>query len=167
LQRNAREHQRGSEPPDAQPVCGPASACHGGIILSYLSPSAHIPLYVEWSTGEWYAGDMATMFTTVFVATVVVTRLFCWVRPVPSPTIGTVRLHHYMYGVAAMAASLAIGSIVLYALGLGLFVDELTFLVLRGRDHHDNYSLPSLVGTGLLVLATVLARHAIIGPFLR
>jgi hypothetical protein len=110
---------------------------------------------------------MATTFTVAFVATIMITRVLCWLWPIPSPTIRGFRLHHYMYGLAAMAVSLAIHAVVLYAIGLGLFVDELAFLALRGRDHRDNYSLSSLLGTGLLVLATVLARHVILSPFLR
>jgi hypothetical protein len=49
---------------------------------------------------------------------------------------------------------LTISSRILFAIGLGLFVDELTFLATRGRTHQDNYSAKSLVGT-ILIMALV------------
>jgi hypothetical protein len=39
----------------------------------------------------------------------------------------------------------------LYAVGIGLILDEATFLALGGTSHADNYSTSSLLGTMLLL----------------
>jgi len=61
-----------------------------------------------------------------------------------------------------MLASLLIKNITMFAIGLGLFVDELAYLLLRGKTHRDNYSFPSLLGTALFVLFIFLVRAKLI-----
>ncbi len=39
------------------------------------------------------------VFFLVFLATVLVTRIYLYFWPIPSPTIRGFRLHHYMYGI--------------------------------------------------------------------
>jgi hypothetical protein len=57
-----------------------------------------------------------------------------------------------MYGVLLVIVSLINSSITLYAIGLGLFIDELSYILIGGKNHKDNYSTKSLVGTLLFVM---------------
>lgn len=68
-----------------------------------------------------------------------------------------------MYGIALVAVSLSISNLVLYAVGLGLLVDELTFLCINGKTHKDNYSAKSLVGTIALMMLAYLFREQLFG----
>lgn len=88
-----------------------------------------------------------TIFFIIFLSTVVITRIFLFVKPTPSPTLKGFRIHHWMYGVVFIIFGIAVSSIIFYAIGLGLFIDELTYLLIRGKTHEDNYSSVSLIGT--------------------
>jgi len=57
-----------------------------------------------------------------------------------------------MYGIALIIASLFFKNIWLYAIGCGLFVDEIPYLLLNGKTHADNYSKKSLALLVLLVI---------------
>jgi len=109
---------------------------------------------------------MADLFFSIFLCTVLITRLFLYFFPVPSPTVGGFRMHHYMYGIAGIFAGLLVGSVALYAVGSGLFIDELAYLLLHGKSHKDNYSAGSLVGTCVFILVIFFLRHYIARPFI-
>ncbi|MDB5266219.1 MAG: hypothetical protein JWN89_34 [Parcubacteria group bacterium] len=94
---------------------------------------------------------MADLFFLIFLGTIIFTRLFLYFKPIPAPTVGKFWTHHYMYGVGLVLLGLLIGSVVTYAVGLGLFVDELTYLLINGKNHEDNYSKKSLIGTLIFI----------------
>jgi hypothetical protein len=71
-----------------------------------------------------------------------------------------------MYGIALVAISLIASNRVLFAIGLGLFVDELTFLLIKGRTHKDNYSAKSLVGTIVFMMLAYFFREQLFGSSL-
>jgi len=108
---------------------------------------------------------MIDYFFLVFLATIVITRVFLLLSPTPAPTIGNVRIHHYMYGLIAIMIAFVIHSLILYAIGLGLFVDELTYLIIGGKTHKDNYSAISLSGTLILIVAVFFLRNWLTAPF--
>jgi hypothetical protein len=108
---------------------------------------------------------MIDYFFSVFLATIVITRIFLLLNPTPAPTIGNVRIHHYMYGLVGIAIALVIHSLILYAIGLGLFVDELTYLIIGGKTHRDNYSGISLSGTFILIIIVFFLRNWLTAPF--
>ncbi len=95
---------------------------------------------------------MSNYFFPIFLATIIITRVFIFVYPIPAPTFGKFRTHHYMYGLVCILVGLFFHSIMIYAIGLGLFVDELTYLLMRGKNHKDNYSKISLLGTLFFVI---------------
>lgn len=97
--------------------------------------------------------------------TIAVTRLVLWIRPTPSPTLRGFRLHHWMTGLALAAAAVAFSAPLLFAIGLGLFLDELTYLVIGGKSHADNYSPASLWGTALVLLLAHAHRHLLFSFF--
>jgi ABC-type multidrug transport system fused ATPase/permease subunit len=95
---------------------------------------------------------MFSHFFLVFIVTVVSVRIFLYFRPTASPTVRGLRLHHYMYGIVGIILGVAFNILTVFAVGLGLFIDELTFLLIRGRTHEDNYSKASLLGTLFFVI---------------
>lgn len=102
-------------------------------------------------------------FFLIFVLTILVTRIVLFIKPVASPTIKGFRMHHWMYGVILIILSFIFSSITLYAVGLGLFVDELSYILIGGKTHRDNYSTKSLLGTVIFILAIYLLRNQILG----
>lgn len=109
---------------------------------------------------------MSNNFFLIFAITIVATRLIIFFHPIPAPTIGKFRIHHYMYGLIAIAIGLTFQSIMLYAIGMGLFVDELTYLLMRGKTHKDNYSKISLLGTLILVTIVFIFKNYFVRPFI-
>lgn len=99
---------------------------------------------------------MANYFFFIFFLTILCTRVFLFLWPTPGPTIGKFRIHHYIYGILGVLLGLIFHSVIIYAIGLGLFVDELTYLLIRGKNHQDNYSKTSLVGTFIFVILVFL-----------
>jgi hypothetical protein len=95
----------------------------------------------------------------IFLAVIIVTRISLFLRPKGSPTILNIRLHHYMYGIALIGFSAIFNFPILYPIGLGLFVDELPFLILRGKNHKDNYSVGSLLGLGICILLVCMFKR--------
>ena len=91
-------------------------------------------------------------FFLIFLATIIITRIFVFLYPIPAPTISKFRIHHYMYGIVGIIVGLLTSSVFIYAIGLGLFIDELTYLLIGGKSHQDNYSKISLIGTFIFVI---------------
>jgi len=108
---------------------------------------------------------MNNYFFLIFLATIIITRLFIFIYPIPAPTFIKFRIHHYMYGVAGLLIGIMFHSILIYAIGLGLFVDELTYLLIQGKNHKDNYSKISLLGTLFFVAIVFIFRNYFILPF--
>ena len=98
--------------------------------------------------------EIELYFFVIFFITILLTRVFLYVHPTPAPTINGFRAHHYMYGLILAPAGALLGSVTIFAVGAGLFVDELGYLLIGGKTHEENYSKTSLV---LLVIFIVLA----------
>lgn len=91
---------------------------------------------------------MIPYFYAVFIATIIGTRVFLYVRPTSSPKIKGFQTHHYMHGLVGIVIGLMLKYAIVFSIGLGLFIDELTaFVLMRGKTHEDNYSKLSLFGT--------------------
>jgi hypothetical protein len=108
---------------------------------------------------------MSNYFFLIFAITIVITRVVVFLYPISSPAIGKFRVHHYMYGLVVSPIGLATHSIIVYAIGLGLFADELAYLLIGGKTHQDNYSKLSLLGTLILMILVFILRDYIILPF--
>ena len=63
-----------------------------------------------------------------------------------------------MYGLISIFAGLTFHSVMIYAIGLGLFIDELTYLLIQGKNHKDNYSKTSLLGTLFFIIIVFVFR---------
>ena len=105
---------------------------------------------------------MVNQFFTIFLGTIVITRIFLFLKPIPAPTIQGFRMHHWMYGLIGVLIALVIHSIPLYAIGLGLFTDELTYILIGGKTHKDNYSKSSLSGTILFIVAVFFLKDYLV-----
>jgi len=104
-------------------------------------------------------------FIVVFIITILVIRIFTYLYPIPSPTVKGFRLHHYMYGLVIVPVGILLGSIAVYAVGLGLFVDEFGYLLIGGKTHEDNYSKWSLILLGIFMILVYIFRSKLIGFF--
>ncbi len=97
--------------------------------------------------------ENSTYFFLVFIVTILITRVELIPRRVHSPTIHGFRLHHYMYGLVLIVVSLFFSNLTLYAIGLGLFVDELPQLITGSwRNWNDYYSVKEIVRVMVLVV---------------
>ncbi len=65
-----------------------------------------------------------SQFFLIFLITIIVTRLFLWLTPIKGPTINGFRIHHFLYGIILMTLYVLTENIILFAIGLGLFIDE-------------------------------------------
>ncbi len=108
---------------------------------------------------------MNIYFFFTFLITILATRLFLFLRPIPAPTIGKFRTHHYMFGLLGIVVGLLIHSVLVFAIGLGLFVDELTYILIGGKTHADNYSKISLLGTLFFIVLVFIFRNNLIYIF--
>ncbi len=108
---------------------------------------------------------LADQFFLIVAATVLITRVFLFLYPMPTPKIGSFRPHHWMTGLALIPIGLLLHSIWIYAIGVGLFIDELTFVLMRGQSHEDNYSRISLAGVATLLIIVFIARHHLTAIF--
>lgn len=104
---------------------------------------------------------MVNGFFTIFLLTILTTRIFLFYRPTPAPTIGGFRTHHWMYGLVGIFLGIILNSVVIYAIGLGLFIDELTYLLIRGKTHKDNYSAYSIIGTMVFIILVFFLRNVL------
>jgi hypothetical protein len=102
---------------------------------------------------------MANQFFIIFLFTILITRLFLFLKPVPALTVAGFRTHHWMYGVLGVFLGIIFRSLFLYSIGLGLFIDELTYILIGGKNHNDNYSKMSLFGTILFILIVFLLKE--------
>ncbi len=100
----------------------------------------------------------STLFFSIFFTTILVTRVGLLVRRTSSPTIRGFRLHHYMYGLCILPVGVLLHSVWTSAVGLGLFIDEATYLCIGGKSHEDNYSWTSLLGTAAFIVLTFVFR---------
>lgn len=108
-------------------------------------------------------------FFLVFLCTILVTRIILYLagQLASDPdalgfTLFGVRLHHYMYGALLMIVAIFFPHIHLFSIGMGLFVDELTYLLMAGTTRADNYSWISLLGTLIFVFIVFVLRRRIL-----
>jgi uncharacterized membrane protein YdjX (TVP38/TMEM64 family) len=67
-----------------------------------------------------------------------------------------------MYGILGIIIGLISSSIIVYAIGLGLFVDELTYVLIGGKTHKDNYSKISLIGTLCFIIIVFILKNYLV-----
>ncbi len=108
--------------------------------------------------------DESMKFFGIFLATIIVTRLFLWFLPVQTPDIGSFEVHHYMYGLILIAIALLSRSLPLYGIGVGLVVDELMIFPLAATTIQEYFSPLFLAGTVLWIALVYMYRHTLVRP---
>ncbi|MBL4693975.1 hypothetical protein JKY72_01245 [Candidatus Gracilibacteria bacterium] len=114
-------------------------------------------------------------FFLVFVLVLVLTRVgvYLWVYYVmnylhqapPQTIMFGFRVHHYMYGILLMIIGAISKNMMISAVGMALFVDELPF-VLRGVETHEaNYSLLSNLGVVFFAFVVYFFRENLLKIF--
>lgn len=104
------------------------------------------------------------------MTTILLTRVWVYLFNKPSPTIKNFRIHHWMYGllftIILFCISYFYTNIYLLSISTGIFLDEIGFIIIRGKTHEDNYSPKSFMILMLFILLLFIFREAIIKYYL-
>ncbi len=111
--------------------------------------------------------DQYFLFTTLMIFC---TRIWVYLFPKPSPTIKNFRTHHWMYGLLFTLILFGIAgiykNIYLLAISMGLFLDEIGFVLIRGKNHEDNYSPKSFLILLFFIILLFLFKEEIVNFYL-
>ena len=111
--------------------------------------------------------DKYFLFT---MTTIIITRLLVYLFNKPSPTIKNFRTHHWMYGLMLTIILFSISSfytnIYLLSISMGIFLDEIGFIIIRGKSHEDNYSPKSFMILMFFILLLFIFRENIVNFYL-
>ena len=109
-------------------------------------------------------------FYTIFFITIVLTRILVFIFNKPSPTIKSFRTHHWMYGllftIILFCISNIFKNIYLLAISMGIFSDEIGFILINGKTHEDNYSPKSFMIIMIFTLILFIFRENIVNLYL-
>ncbi|MBV9349379.1 MAG: hypothetical protein JO026_01370 [Patescibacteria group bacterium] len=110
---------------------------------------------------------MGTKLFFWFVGTIAVSCGFLFVYPITSPTVGGFHLHHWMYGAAITMLAWRMRSLATFGIGLGLFVDEITFIIRTclGKSSLPYYSWQALVGIVVCAAIVFVLKDALAAQF--
>lgn len=109
---------------------------------------------------------MKNNFFLFFLAAIVLARTIIFIYPNVMVTVGDVRAEHYMLGVVLILVGIFSRSVILYSLGLGLFIDQLAYLIIGGKTDQDYFSEVSMLGTLGFVIVILLCRECFMKPVL-
>jgi len=102
--------------------------------------------------------------------TIIITRIFVYLINKPSPTIKNFRTHHWMFGLAFTIILFCISSfytnIYLLSISIGIFLDEIGFIMINGQTHEDNYSPKSFMILMIFILLLFIFRANIVDLYL-
>ena len=111
--------------------------------------------------------DKYYLFTML---TVILTRIFVYIFNKPSPTIKNFRTHHWMYGLFFTIILFCISSfytnIYLLSISMGIFLDEIGFIIIKGKNHEDNYGPKSFMILIIFILVLFVFRENIVNFYL-
>ena len=110
-------------------------------------------------------------FFLIVLGTVAATRFFLFLTKLPAPSIKGFRTRHYMYGLILILVAFFSHSLTIYAVGLGLFVDELPAILVKGPGHKEEqwngceayYTPWCFAGVLILIFLTYLFRDFLTG----
>ena len=112
-------------------------------------------------------------FFSVFLLTILITRIVLLPRKrIISPKVRGVHVHHYVYGLMLIALSFVVSSLTVFAVGVGLFVDELPlfgterWLFSEEDWHWGVYDSPKSLTILLFSIFIVYLFRGIITPLL-
>lgn len=107
--------------------------------------------------------DQIFLFTLI---TIILTRILVYFINKPCPTIKNFRMHHWMYGLFFMILLFLLHhfftNIYLLSISTGIFLDEIGFIMIRGKTHEDNYSPKSFMILLVFILLLFIFRGNIV-----
>ena len=111
--------------------------------------------------------DNYFLFTTI---TIIITRVVVYIFNKPSPTIKNFRTHHWMFRLLFTILLFSISNyytnIYLLAISIGVFLDEIGFIIMRGKNHDDNYSPKSFMILLIFILLLFIFRENIVDIYI-
>ena len=111
--------------------------------------------------------DKFFLFTLI---TIIITRLSVYIFNKPSPTIKNFRTHHWMFGLLFTILLFFISNfytnVYLLSISVGVFLDEIGFILIKGKTHEDNYSPKSFMIIMLFILLLFIFRENIINFYI-
>lgn len=114
-----------------------------------------------------------TLYDKYFLCTlltILLTRVWVYLFNKPSPTIKNFRTHHWMYGLLVTILLFCISglytNIYLLSISMGVFLDEIGFIIIRGKNHEDNYSPKSFMILMFFVLLLFIFRENIVNFYI-
>lgn len=109
-------------------------------------------------------------FYLITLATIIITRILVYLFNKPSPTIKSFRTHHWMFGLIFTIIFFCISGIYtnlyLLSISMGIFLDEIGFIVIKGKNHEDNYSPKSFMILMFFILLLFIFRKPILNFYL-
>lgn len=112
--------------------------------------------------------DKYFLFTLI---TILITRVLVFIINKPSPTIRNFRTHHWMYGLLFTIILFCISNlytnIYLLSICMGIFFDEIGFILIKGKNHEDNYSPKSFMVLIFFIILLFIFREPIINFYTR
>ena len=108
-------------------------------------------------------------FLLTFI-TILITRVVVYIFNKLSPTIKNFRTHHWMFGLFFMIILFCISNfytnIYLLSISMGIFLDEIGFMIIKGKTHKDNYSPESFIMLLFFIFLLFIFREKIINFYL-
>jgi len=97
----------------------------------------------------------ADTFFLIVLATIAITRIWLFRRPMGSPKIGNFKLHHYMYGIIVIALGLVFHRLAAFAVGFGLLIDKIPLALFPKGASWEEYESKKTF-TGILILLVII-----------
>ncbi len=119
---------------------------------------------------RWFNMNLYDKYFFCTLLTIIITRTFVYLFNRPSPTIKGFRTHHWMFGLLLSIILFCISSfyvnIYLLSISMGIFLDEIGFIIIRGKTHEDNYSPKSFMILMFFILLLFIFRKNIVNFYL-
>ena len=132
-----------------------------------------MPLNIDLKYAIFKKSDVMNSADILFLVTtisIVIIRIWVYLFPKPSPTIKNFRTHHWMYGalftIILFSISIFYQNLYLLAISIALFLDEIGFILIKGKTHEDNYSPKSFIILLIFIILLFIFRQVIVNLYL-
>ena len=107
------------------------------------------------------------LFGLIMILTILIIRVSILVVPEVDMKIFDIVIHHFLIGIILVLIGILIPKqkdylkIFIYAIGIGLIIDQAVFMILGAGMDKEYWALPSLIGTGVLAGIVFFFRNKI------
>lgn len=106
----------------------------------------------------------------ITLVTIIITRILVYLINKPSPTIKNFRTHHWMFGLFFTIILFSISNfytnIYLLSISNGIFLDEIGFILIKGKTHKDNYSTRSFIILIIFIILLYMLKKNILDLYI-